>query len=53
MPFGKKADEEDDFVEPISKKKIKTYDEQRRETKEKKTQPKDMRSETKETHHEG
>ena len=32
MPFGKKADEDDDFVEPISKKKIKTYDEQRRET---------------------
>ena len=33
MPFGKKADEDDDFVEPVSKKKIKTYDEQRREGK--------------------
>ena len=53
MPFGKKADEDDDFVEPVSKKKIKTYDEQRREAKEKKTQPKDMRSKTEETHHEG
>ena len=43
MPFSKKVNNDDDFVELISKKKIKTYDEQRRETKEKKPKPRDVR----------